>query len=67
MIDALRKVAGDEVANRITYQRDPAIERIVLTWPRDFDAKFGRSLGMGVDADYEAIVRQYVEHDMPRG
>lgn len=66
MVDALRKVAGDAVANRITYERDPAIERIVLTWPRDFDAKFGRSLGMGVDADYEAIVRQYVEHDAPR-
>jgi len=66
MVDALRKVAGDAVADRVTFVRDPVIERIVLTWPRDFDARFGRSLGMGTDADYASIIRQYVEHDMPR-
>jgi hypothetical protein len=38
----------------------------VRTWPRDFDAKAGRALGMRADADFAAIVRQYIEHDAPR-
>jgi nucleoside-diphosphate-sugar epimerase len=65
MVDALRRVAGDAVADRVSFRHDPAIDRIVRTWPRDFDAKLGRSLGMQADAGFEAIVRQYIEHDQP--
>jgi nucleoside-diphosphate-sugar epimerase len=65
MVDALRRVAGDAVAGRVVFRHDAAIDRIVRTWPRDFDAKLGRSLGMRTDADFEAIVRQYIEHDRP--
>jgi nucleoside-diphosphate-sugar epimerase len=60
MAESLRRVAGDEVASRIRWQQDPAICRIVETWPRNFDASFGRSLGMNVDDDFDAIVRQYI-------
>jgi D-erythronate 2-dehydrogenase len=66
MVDALRRVAGDAVADRVVFRRDPAIDRIVRTWPRDFDAKVGHALGMRTDTGFEAIVRQYVDHDMPR-
>jgi nucleoside-diphosphate-sugar epimerase len=66
MIDAVARVAGPAVAARIEVAPDPAIERIVRTWPRDFDAKLGRSLGMGADESFDAIVRQYMDHDMPR-
>jgi D-erythronate 2-dehydrogenase len=66
MVDSLRRVAGDTVADRVTFRHDPVIDRIVRTWPRDFDAKLGRSLGMRADADFTSIVRQYVEHDMPK-
>ena len=66
MIDALRRVAGDEVARRVAFRHDPAIDRIVRTWPRDFDAHAGRALGMRSDADFVSIVRQYIEHDMPK-
>ena len=63
MVDALRRVAGDAVADRVIFRRDPAVDRIVRTWPRDFDAQRGRALGMQADASFEAIVRQYLEHD----
>jgi nucleoside-diphosphate-sugar epimerase len=66
MVDALRRVAGDAVAGRVVFRHDETIDRIVRTWPRDFDAKVGRALGMRTDASFEAIVRQYVEHDMPK-
>ncbi|CAG0949649.1 D-erythronate dehydrogenase [Burkholderiales bacterium] len=66
MVDALRRVASAAVANLVTFRHDPVIDRIVRTWPRDFDAQVGRALGMHADADFESIVRQYVEHDLPR-
>ncbi len=66
MVDALRAVAGDAVAARVVFRHDEAVDRIVRTWPRDFDARAGRALGMRGDADFESIVRQYVEHDMPK-
>ena len=65
MVEALRRVAGDAVADRVLFRHDETIDRIVRTWPRDFDAKVGRALGMCGDASFEAIVRQYVEHDRP--
>ena len=63
MVAALRRVAGDDVAARVGWRYDPAIDRIVRTWPRDFDAAFGRSLGMQADADFDAIIRQYIEDE----
>lgn len=60
IVAALRRVAGDEVANRVTWQVDPAIERIVTSWPRNFDARLGRSLGMRSDEDFDSVIRQYI-------
>jgi nucleoside-diphosphate-sugar epimerase len=64
MVAALRRVAGDAVADRVTWQFDAAIDRIVRTWPRDFDAGFARSLGMQADADFDAIIRQYIADEI---
>ena len=64
MVDALRRVAGDAAAARVRFAPDPAIQRIVQTWPRDFDAAYGRSLGMRIDADFDAIVRQYIDDEL---
>jgi hypothetical protein len=60
MVAALRKVAGDAVADRVQWQYDPAIDRIVSTWPAAFVPAFGASLGMQADASFESIVRAYV-------
>lgn len=65
MVDALREVAGDGVAARVKFERDPAIERIVSTWPPRFDARQGAALGMHADADFASIVRAYVQDDLP--
>ncbi len=64
MVEALRRVAGEEVAGRIRWHVDPAINRIVQTWPRSFDAAFGRSLGMAADSDFDSIVRQYIAEEL---
>jgi nucleoside-diphosphate-sugar epimerase len=63
MLAALRRVAGDDVADRVSFRVDPAIDRIVQTWPVNFDTAFGNALGMHADADFDAIIRQYIDHD----
>jgi len=67
MVKALREVAGEEVAARVKWQLDPAIDRIVSTWPASFAPRFGTSLGMKADVDFAGIVRAYMADDMPRG
>ena len=66
IVASLRRVAGDDVADLVSWRTDTAIDRIVRTWPRDFDARLGRSLGMRNDADYDAIVRQYMADELGR-
>jgi nucleoside-diphosphate-sugar epimerase len=66
MIEALVRVAGADVAARITMQPDAAIDRIVRTWPVDFDTAFARSLGMRADADFDSIIRQYIADELRR-
>ena len=66
MVAALRRVAGDAVADRVRWQYDPAIDRIVSTWPAHFAPKLGPALGMKADTDFEDIVRAYIADDMPR-
>jgi len=66
MVEALRRVAGDAVADRVQWQFDPAIDRIVGTWASNFAPKLGLALGMTSDADFEGIVRAYIADDMPQ-
>jgi nucleoside-diphosphate-sugar epimerase len=65
MVAALRRVAGDAVADRVKWQFDPAIDRIVATWAANFAPKLGPALGMAGDTDFESIVRAYIADDMP--
>jgi len=63
MVAALRRVAGDAVADRVQWTYDPAIGRIVSTWPANFAPQLGLSLGMRADADFEDIIRAYIADD----
>jgi len=65
-IDALRKVAGEKVAQRIRREPDPAIVRIVEGWPRNFDAKRAAALGFRADASFEEIIRIHIEDELQK-
>jgi nucleoside-diphosphate-sugar epimerase len=65
MIDALRQVAGTEVAARISLERNPAIERIVGSWPGSFCATYSRDLGFTADEDLRAVIKQYMTDYLP--
>ncbi len=66
MTQALREVAGDDVADRITWQRDERVERIVGSWPGQWDTARASRLGLAGDKDFADIIRAYIADDMQR-
>ncbi|CAN5140946.1 SDR family oxidoreductase [soil metagenome] len=60
MVDALARVAGEDVAGLVDWTPDPAIAAIVTTWPARFDAARARALGLEPDPDFDAIIRGYI-------
>jgi nucleoside-diphosphate-sugar epimerase len=60
MLATLRRVAGDAVADLVTFAPDHAIEAIVGSWPAEFDNTRAAGLGLSADPDFESVVRQYV-------
>ncbi|MFJ8936607.1 D-erythronate dehydrogenase [Streptomyces sp. NPDC102365] len=61
MLGALRRVAGDAVADLVTVAPDPAVEAIVGSWPASFDNARATALGLRPDDDFESVVRAYVQ------
>ena len=66
MIAALERVGGRAAVGLIRHQRDPAVEAIVGGWPGAWDIGRAAALGLQPDADFDAIVRAYIEDDLPR-
>jgi nucleoside-diphosphate-sugar epimerase len=63
-IAALRRVAGDKAAKLIRREPDPAIQRIVEGWPRNFDARRATALGFRADSSFEDIIRAHIEDEL---
>jgi len=61
MIEALAKTKGEETASRITMQADDAIQRIVNSWPGQFDTTYASSLGFVAPANFQMILEQYIQ------
>ena len=60
MIDALRKIAGDKVADLVQMKPDARIQGIVDSWPVRFTNARAQKLGFSADVDVEAIIRDYI-------
>jgi len=63
-IEALRRVAGDKVADLIRDEPDPTIWAIVQNWPTRFAANRARDLGFVAEASFDEIVRVYIEDEL---
>jgi nucleoside-diphosphate-sugar epimerase len=65
MVQALREVAGEEVAGRVGWKPDERVERIVGSWPGRWDTARAERLGLRGDADFADIIRAYMADDLP--
>jgi nucleoside-diphosphate-sugar epimerase len=64
MVAALEKLSSRETVQRIRWQPDPVVERIVGSWPGRWDVTRAAAMGFSCDKDFEAIVRAYIEDDL---
>ena len=64
MVDSLQAIAGENVARRITWQRDPFIEKLVGSWPTSFAPNRARSMGFKSDDSMAEIIRIFIEDDL---
>ncbi len=64
MVAALERVAGSNVVKRIRWEQDPAIIRIVNSWPGNFETRRADAMGFQRDTDFDSIVRAYIEDEL---
>jgi nucleoside-diphosphate-sugar epimerase len=60
MLDALEKVAGKAVRQRVRFERDARIAAIVGNWARGATSDRAQALGLHADESFEAIIEQYI-------
>ncbi len=63
MAQALRTVGGDAAHALLDWTPDPAIARLVATWPGNVAWARAKALGLDADASFEAVVRDYVREN----
>ena len=63
MAAALARVAGPAATDLLDWTPDPAIIRVVSTWPGTIAATRARALGLQPDACFEDIIRDYMREN----
>ncbi|HTZ35681.1 MAG TPA: D-erythronate dehydrogenase [Stellaceae bacterium] len=64
MAEALRRAAGDAAYRRIAWQPDPAIQRIISSWPMALATPRADRLGFERDSGIDEVVRFFIEDDL---
>src|SRR6476661_6004552 len=63
MANALETVAGAGGTALLDWTPDPAIQRLVETWPGNVAWDRARGLGLSADSSFEQVVRDYVREN----
>lgn len=63
MAAALGRVAGDAALALLDRTPDPAISRIVKTWPGRIEAARAKAMGLQADESFDAVIRDYVREN----
>lgn len=61
---ALRRVAGEKAVRLIRREPNADVLRIVESWPGEFAATRARKLGFKGDADFDAIIRVFIDEEL---
>ncbi len=64
MLDSLRRIAGDTVADRVTFVPDDFIRSIVSGWPENFAPERALALGFTPDPDFDSIIRSHIDEEL---
>ena len=61
MLDALEKIGGKAVRERVRFERDERIAGIVGNWARGASSERANALGLQADSSFESIIEQYID------
>jgi nucleoside-diphosphate-sugar epimerase len=64
MVAAMGRVAGAETMKLVEWKEDPAILKLVRTWPGDFVTARAEKMGFVHDANFDEVVKAYVEEEL---
>jgi len=59
MAQALREVAGNDVAALLDWEVDAKVQAIVSGWPSQFDSDRAKSLGLVADTSVKSLLQSY--------
>lgn len=63
MATALERVGGKAATELLDWTPDPAILRLVNTWPGNVASQRANALGLQPDTDFEVIIREYIREN----
>ncbi|PHM73358.1 D-erythronate dehydrogenase [Xenorhabdus kozodoii] len=63
MLDALKDVAGQKTTELICFELDENINRIVESWPGNFDISRSLALGFSADCSFSDAIRSFIAND----
>lgn len=65
MAEGLKRIAGEKTHALLSWQIDPAIERIVSGWPTRMLSPRAQAMGMKPNASFDEIVREHIAQYHP--
>ncbi|OBZ94322.1 NAD-dependent epimerase [Pararhizobium polonicum] len=63
-IEALGRLAGEKAVRLIRREPDPAIARIVASWPADFDTQRATALGFRAESGFDQLIRAHIDDEL---
>ena len=64
MVEAMGDIAGQNVVNRISWQPDSFIQKLVNGWPVDFAPKRAEAMGFQRDASVHEIIQTFIDDEL---
>ncbi|KAK6854089.1 hypothetical protein PG995_009182 [Apiospora arundinis] len=61
LMDGLAKYGGEDKLKFLKEETDPAMERILRSWPQDFDPSTPDRLGLVRDTNPEDLAKEYID------
>jgi nucleoside-diphosphate-sugar epimerase len=63
MADALERVGGPAASALLDWTPDPAVQKLVKTWPGNVASDRAKKLGLQADTSFESVVRDYIREN----
>ena len=61
MLEAVRRIAGNDTANLVHFEPKADVARMIGSWPAHFNCQRTHALGLKADKSFDDIIQQYID------